>query len=81
MRPFRCRCGRIPLRESTLPGQAGWRGRQPYSDADATIAGPFVMSSGQKVYSLTPCNWRAGSTNQPQRNRIATIGEFRTILN
>jgi len=28
---FRCRCGRIPLRESTLRGQAGWRGRQPYS--------------------------------------------------
>ena len=23
--------GRIPFRESTLPGQAGWRGRQPYS--------------------------------------------------
>jgi len=31
VRPFRCRSGRIPFRESTLPGQAGWRGRQPYS--------------------------------------------------
>ncbi len=23
--------GRIPFRETTLPGRAGWRGRQPFS--------------------------------------------------
>src|SRR5260370_39507220 len=29
--PFRCRSGRIPLREPPCPGLAGWRGRQPHS--------------------------------------------------
>ena len=39
MRPFRCRCGRIPLRESTLPGEAGWRGHQPCSSFRGFLIG------------------------------------------
>jgi hypothetical protein len=29
--PLGCHLAASPFRETTLPGQAGWRGRQPYS--------------------------------------------------
>jgi hypothetical protein len=52
VRPFRCRCGRIPLRESTLPVRQVGEGVSPTLDADANILGCYCgvkVPSGRRL--------------------------------